>query len=422
MTKHAGNRSMQRWSWRPKIVLLACILLAGTLHFVHLPESSVWYRVPLAGPVVYSFDPDSPNFARSVVEFPRALNDSPQGRARLMRPLYSGAAWLVYKPLTVFKGLVPPGLARRVHAEIGEANHPALWRGIDPREVVLAWIALVIVSVSLLWVSLLLVQQALLPVFSDPLATLLAASVAFHFVTIRYVYVPHTEPFDLLIPALVLYSATKVWERGRTGWLGASVLGVAFLGKAIGYPALNWLYEHLVRRPWRQGWRRATLLALVIAAPTVVYTVLLAGLRIEPVNHEVVEYRQVVWMADYVREGRAAEIPVRWARGLFTHLRFTVVGFATPLSIIVFLSVFGKARRRCSLPPGLLEHLGLLFVTGALFWMLVGFVNLRLTICHYPAVVVALGCVCVGNSEYPVHWVGVAILGQAVLFVVGAYG
>ena len=55
-------------------------------------------------------------------------------------------------------------------------------------------------------------------------------------------------------------------------------------------------------------------------------------------------------------------------------------------------------------------------------WILVGFINLRLTACYYPAVIVALGFVCARKSEHLLPWIGVAIVGQVALFVIGIYG
>ena len=380
-----------------------------------------WHHVPLAGPIVYVFNSDSPVFARIVVTFPAGLSDSPQGRTRLMRPLYSAAGWVVLQPLRVFRGLVPPALSRRVAAKMGEANNADLWSAVDPREIVLAWGALVIVSVIMLWGSLLLVREALLAIFPETMATLLAVSLAFHFKIIQYVYVPHTGPFDLLIPAIALYCAARVWPRQRTGWLGACALGIAFLGKAVAYPACNWLYEHLARRPWRSGLKRTILLALVVCAPTGLYAALLLMLGIEPVSHEVSEYRQGVWMLDYLRAGRGGDILVRWADGLVLHAGHTLFGFAAPLAVVACVSTFRNVRPACPLPPGLLAHLVVLALAGSVFWILLGYIQLRLTTSHYPAVIVALGYVCARKCNRPLAWVGASIMGQVALFLGGVY-
>lgn len=419
----ADDRSkIQLTLWRTRWILLAAVLVAGCLHFVRPPKSDVWYRVKIAGPVVYAFNPDSPNFARIVVKFPKGLNDSPQGRTRLMRPVYPAAAWCVYQPMRLFKGLVPNGLASRVAAKMTEANHPELWEGVDPAEIVLAWGALVIVNVAVLWLSLILVHRALREIFEPACALLLTLSVAFHFVTIRYVYVPHTEPFDLLIPAIFLDAAARVWTAGRSGWTGAIALGACLPAKSIAYPAANWIYEHLHERRWKEGWKRAAALALVIAAPTALYILLLTGLGIRPTSYAVTHYRQVVWMADYVHEGRALEIPLRWLTGLGRHIGFTLWGFAPALVVMIALGSMGRRRGGVKVPDKLWRHLIVFAVSGAIFWMLVGWINLRLTVCHYPVVLVALGALTMGRSGRPCRWLAGVLAGEVALFAAGAFG
>ena len=350
-------------------MLLLAILFAGCLHFVNLPEESNWHRIQVTGAIVYAADPDSPIFARSVVRFPAGLNDFPQSRARLMRPLYSVAGWIVFQPLSLFEEFVPPGLARRVAAKMKEANNPDVWRGVDSRRLVLAWGSLVIVNVIMIWGSLVLVRRALLAIFPEPVATLLSASLPFHFTIIRWVYVPHTEPFDLLIPAVFLYTAARIWSRGGTGWMGASVLGILLLGKPIAFPAFNWLYEHLLSRPRRSGSIRTTLLLLgMLCAPTALYAGLLMKFGIRPEWFELSEYRQVTWMMDYVRAGRVSDIPVRWADNLVSHVRLTLLSFAAPFAITGIVSTFRQERRASHLPPGLVGHLVTFVLAGCLFW------------------------------------------------------
>ena len=54
--------------------------------------------------------------------------------------------------------------------------------------------------------------------------------------------------------------------------------------------------------------------------------------------------------------------------------------------------------------------------------MLMGFIDLRLTVCHYPAAIVALGYVCARKSEHLLPWIGAAVVGRVALFIIAVYG
>ena len=79
-----------------------------------------------------------------------------------------------------------------------------VWKGVDVRDVVLAWAALIIVNFGLYMASLVLLVQSLRRVFSPDLALLLAMYPALHRDTVGFLLVPTAEPFNLLLPAIFL--------------------------------------------------------------------------------------------------------------------------------------------------------------------------------------------------------------------------
>ena len=294
--------------WRhPVIVLMAGLMIAGGLHLVAPNRATHRYH---AG--AYWFNADSAAYARAVVRFPAGLNDCEQGRARLSRPLYPFLGWLVYQPLRPWAGWVPTGVAQRVSQVMQKANHPEIWDGVDPRSVVLAWVALVAVNVGLYLASMILTLRALGEVFEAGLATALALLVAGHSNTIEFVFVPSSEPFNALIPALFLNEALRRWPRSASGRLSALGLGILMLGKGLAFPFLNWLAD-----AWkREGrWREMVLRSLMLTAPFAGYRILLAALGVSWYSAETEAYRQFVWMVDDARADLWLEIPMRWLAG-----------------------------------------------------------------------------------------------------------
>jgi len=148
-----------RTSPREAAALLAVLALAGALHLLRPNREAHLYAVPLAGPVAYAFNADSAPFARLVITFPRGFDDCEQGRARLMRPLYPAAGWILYQALRPAAGLIPDRWAAQVAAIAARANHPEIWRGIDGRDLV-----------------------------------------------VDFLLVPSTEPLNLLLPAVAVYT------------------------------------------------------------------------------------------------------------------------------------------------------------------------------------------------------------------------
>ena len=394
-----------------ELLLAAALLLPIALHLIRPDTEENTYAVPLGGGVTYAFNVDSWDFAQYVVTFPGRLAEE-HGRTRRLRPLYIWLAWVVYQPLRPLGGLVPDRLAASVESRVRNNRNPSdFTRTVDVRQMIVAWAALVAVNLLVYWASLVLVFHALSPAFGRWPAFALTLIPLVHADAVSFVIVPHTECFNLLIPALFLRALAE-WQAGREGLGVACVAGGAMLAKGMPYVLANWLLELAVLR------RRlvaAAAAALLILAPAALYVLSLqtSGLPTESV--EVSHYRQFVWPADYVREGNARLIPVKLASDLLTNVKLTVVAFAPVLGVAAALLV----RRRAGdyrLPRQVLLHLCVYGAACLVFWLMAGFFASRLTITYYPVAVYGFGALAAARSRRPEFWAAAVVLLGVVLW------
>lgn len=383
-------------------LLLAWGLAAG-MHLASPNRTAHLYEARLPVGIRYAFNADSAAFARIVVLFPQGLWDCEQGRVRILRPLYPALARLLYLPLSPLAPLVPGSLAARVRAIKAGANHPEIWVGVDDRALLLAWMALVALNLALYGLSSVLVMRALGRLFHPAEAFWLTLLAVFHGNAVDFILVPHAEAFNLLVPAVALDALTRGNGHPVPRRMTALLLGLLMLGKALAFPIVNWLHG---------GWRgKAACLALFLL-PAAIYAVLLAATGLPLYNHEIAHYRQGVWMLDWIREGRAAEIPLRWAMGLAGHAANLVRGFAIPLLALACL-----LPRRSTPEPSTTRLAGPLLVYAlscAAFWTLLGYDQPRLSILHFPWVLAALGTLAASRAPRPARLLAaVAVLHAA---------
>jgi hypothetical protein len=419
----AGDPS-QMFAARTVLLALLVTVGSGLLHFARPVDSATWYRSGLPGGVEYSWNPDSPAFARIVVRFPEEFVLTPGGRARILRPLYVAPGWILYNVAgPIIRPALPGPLVRKVRATMARANHPENWIGIDPEDLTVAWICLVGVNVLILVLSLILVYSALSVLFGSALSAALTATAATQVDFVRYVFVPHTEPFNILIPALFLFALVRRWMAGSTDGASALALGIAQLGKPIAFPAANWVVEPL-RRFGSPGWKQSVKYLGLIAAPALVYVTTLIVLGLPPYSPEVSEHNQVVWMLDYIRQGDVFGLVGHFAGNLGKHLGQAAYVFIAPIGTVAALYLFrgmGGVSRRLEMSEAIRFHAALYFVIGVLFWSSVGLMSARLTSVYYPLVILILGGLAHRLAVHPVRWVSAAIAGNVVLLISGGY-
>ena len=247
-----------------EVGLLGCTLLVcGCLHLLFPDRIENWKSARLGSLLSYPYNTDSGEYAFLVVTFPHGLKEH---EARALRPLYPGLAFLVYQPLRLLERWIPEKICRQAAVLTAEGGGASVWKGVDLRDMVTAWAALIVVNVVLYMTSLLLILSSLRRVFPPSLALLLTMVPATQRNAIDFLLVPATDVFNVLLPAIFLYTATALWSKKRGGLATALALGVGVLGKGVLYPFCNWLYEHLAVRDWRRGWRTATALHKLVRA------------------------------------------------------------------------------------------------------------------------------------------------------------
>lgn len=371
--------------------------LAGCLHLARPDRDTHAYAAPLPGDFTYAFNADSAAFARIVVRFPEGLWDCEQGRVRLLRPLYPALGRLLYLPLIPLAPCIPDTLAARVATIKARAHRPEIWAGVDDRRLLLAWTALVGVNLGLALLASWLTLRALGRFLPGPDAFCLCLLAVFHANAIDFILVPHTELLNLLVPALTLDALTRGRGQAEPARATALLLGGLMLGKALAFPVLGWLKGRTRREA-------AVLLGLFIL-PGALYAAGLAAAGLPLYNHEVVHYRQGVWMLDWVREGRGAAMPLRWVSGLWTHLTYLAhltAGFGVPL--LAGAALLLKRPRGPAPAPWLATPLLLYGISCAAFWALLGYDAARLSVLHAPWIMAALGTLASARLEKPVRF------------------
>jgi hypothetical protein len=396
-------------------LLLFCALLASAGLHLSFPDRQEHQRsVRLSRLLDYVYNSDSSEYAILVTTFPSGFKQHP---IRLLRPLYPAIGFLVYQPLRALKPLLPADFCRRAADAMAKNGGEPVWKGMDVRDVVLAWAALIIVNFGLYMASLVLIVQSLRRVFAPHLASLLAMYPALHRNAIDFILVPAADPFNVLLPAIFLYTASVIWSEKRVGLETAFALGVGILGKGILYPIGNWAYEHLAVRNWREGWRVAILCGGLFAAPMLTYLALflVPGMPDWRQDVNIQRDRSFLWMLDYFQEGLLVEIPMRWMSSAATHLMQVVEGWAVPLCLGLLVA-FRTDRKSLVVQRNLCRHLLVYSASAAVFFVLGPFLYPRLSICYYPAVVVALGVVVVRRTAKPGACLLLGLIAQAIVF------
>ncbi len=392
--------------------LFSALLVAAVLHLFFPDCQEPWKSVRLSRMLNYSYNGDCSEYVILVATFPGGFQ---QHKMRAIRPLYPALGFLVYEPLRALAPLLPADFCRRAGEVMAKNGGDQVWKGMDVRDVVLAWAALIIVDFGLCLASMVLIVQSLRRIFSPSAALLLAMYPALHRDTIDYLLVPSTEPFNLLLPAILLYTATVLWPAKRPGYLTALAIGLGMLGKGIAYVIANWLYEHLFIRSWRSGWRSALLCLALFMIPAVVWLAILHAAGVPAYNHEATVYRHFVWMLDYVREGKTADIPWKWLAVLKSHSWGVVEDWAVPLAMCALL-MFRRDVKTVRLDRDLIRHLVVYVLCGVAFWVVGGIPHHRLSICEYPAIVVLLGAIATRKLARPQPFLALGLLAQVVIF------
>jgi len=372
------------------IAFIVILVFAGCVHLIHPVKSNNIYSIPLGEKLSYAFNADSPHLARLVVRFPNGFIETEQGMTRILRPLYPFLGWMVYRMIYPLKSIIPEKIIRKARVKMNAANHPELWMDVDASETMMAWASLIFVSMGIYWISLMLIYRALATLFSDELAFGLSVLPVIHFDTFNYCIVPHMEPFNMLVPALFLYALFYCWRKNMFAYRIGMIMGVCMLGKALIFPAMNWFFEGFY-----QNRKRVLIIGMSVImiwfVPYALYVLYLYLNNFPIHNHEAVQFRQFVWILDYVKLGSWMNIINIFLFGLKEQCLLIMKGFPAVLIFIGCLLTLPK-KTTFLIEGHVRNHLILYMVCCFGFWMFANWHKIMLTILYYPAFVILLGC------------------------------
>jgi hypothetical protein len=407
---------------RAATTLAAALLAVAVLSFFLPSRNEHKQQFRLAGSLNYVYNGDSGGYALLVVKFPHIYT---KRGTQVNRPLYTILGAAIYQPLRLLKPLIPKDVAERAQTLAKESALAEVWHGVDMRDLIMAWIALVIVNCAVAFASLWLFYLALSALFDRSAALALALYPLAQRGGIDAILSPHTSVFNLFIPAFFLYVAASVWPRRRSGVAAAAVLGVAMLGKVIVYPFCNWPYEYLIVRPWRSGWKLAVLSGIAFATPTIIFRLFTRWMGMPSGWDEVDRNRFGVWIWDYLHEGQSAGLLLHWLHNTQRHLLQAAESWAIPLLVCVCLACCRTKNPLFTVPRHLKHHLIVYTLCGFGFWTWSGLIYQRLNVCYSPALVVLLGSLAVRKLQRPSLWLwlvwGLMLLEFAVKNAIGVY-
>jgi hypothetical protein len=399
-------------------LLITSLAICSGLHLLKPNERANFWKIDLPGPLTYRYNIDTELYIWMALTFPDGLTTE-IGRMRRSRPLHAALGWVAFQSLRPLETLIPRSLSERTDQFMGSSLTHPIWSDVPPAHFLRGWAGLILVSVLLHWLALVLIFRTLCEYFDPAPAALLTMIPVLHFNTVDYMIVPHTEPFNILLPALFLWGL-RFWGRGRPGFPAAAAVGWAVLGKLMPYMALNWVWESLRARAPRGGARMLAIALLLLFGPVAGYLLILMILGITPHVHAAVHYRQVLWMGDFWREGRGLEIPVQLIRNLILHAVNTCRGFAIPLVAAAFLMLRSR-RVDFALPALATSHLLIYTAACAAFWACVGFLPIRLSVTQYPGVMFFLGVQAVRKSRRPCRLLLAVLAVHIVCLILGGY-
>ncbi len=384
---------MDKISIRAKIYLcfLFLILVFSLLYFIQ-PGWTEFRSVNIYGPFNYGMNPDSPTWARLVMDFPDYFTTE-YGKIRIMRPLYVVIARSIYVSVSPIKAVIPEKFVNKVRKIKRGANHPENWVEVDSRNFIIAWGSCVLINIFIYWISAVLIFEGLKNFFSVIPSFLLALFPLLHFDTINFYLMPHSEPFNVFIPALLIFVIGKYWLRGCPGYIGATIFGLSLTAKAIFYPFVNWIYEYIFESDTCKAKLYFLLSSVLIIAPSLLYLVSLYYWNLPLYNHEVVKYRQVIWIFDYCKEGNFFGIVTRLIKGLFIHNYQIFLGFGVPLTAVASILVCNGMFKLNAKQRYLGKHIAVYTLAGVFFWMVVGRHSANNVVGQFPLVIFLTGII-----------------------------
>jgi len=391
-----GLKKNQPWLW----FLVALFTMVGVfLIGPPIPDDQQTAKcvinVRLRGPFGLSLNCDSPEFLR--------LATNPTGllewhNVRQARPGLIFAAAVVALPLAPL---------RTVAAHLGVQADPGEW---DPRKAAAglanyppAFAAYLLLNILFLVAAFSCLMRICRP-GGTPVETAIVVAAGLLLLanhSVKYIWGPHTQIFNILAPMFGVYVAQRAWSDGLHGRGFAAAAGAltglgltAYALFAVIVPCL--VLPALVRsRRLRPQEVRVRMVNLAIAVPLIAlpYAAWFLFVRHRTgdfYNFEVAQYRLVVWMRDAWAQGGATLLAASLAQKLWRLIEFAApqaIGATVMVAWAIAVPIF--AGTRAQLRPALPVIGVALFVSAlvAVFYTTVGMIEARLAYATVPPLI-----------------------------------
>jgi len=363
-----------------KIILL---LITAALFSYFIPNYGETREVSVGKYQLYiPSNIDSPDFVYLVTHFPGGFL---QSNTRISRPLYVAMAVI---PYSILKHIipVPPSINDQVVSALAGSDRSSLWADTSGQEVAAAWGSLLCINFLLAFFALYFIRQGLqragLKEFQ--LFGILLLLLSFKFDT--QILIPHTEMFDLLIPAYVFYLVSPVLgkeaiqQSEKWDTFHLAIIGILFLGKAILFLYViciwGWFRLYGIKGIWKP--------IVILPLFNILYIIFFKISGIPYYQHEMEVYRQGVWFFDLTREQGFFSAVYMGFQKVIQIAYMTVSTFAPEIIIGTVFLIAGSDSAAISFPRQLKEFFVIYTASFLAFWTLIGYYPNRLIFTFYP--------------------------------------
>ncbi|CAK0766876.1 membrane hypothetical protein [uncultured Gammaproteobacteria bacterium] len=297
----------------------------------------------------FSLNCDSPGLIAAALNPPTLLEE---GNIRQSRPGMIYLAHLISLPLNPVISLFRGPDADKIHGP----EYPLYVKSVF-FEWFPVYLSYEILNFSILFLAVILYLRVVAPLAPEawtvPAVGLL---LIFNDVVKAYFWSPHMQMFNVLVPVFCIWVFVGVLRWGWfESWRILVLAGGAGLG-VLAYPTFAlFIPVALVPLPWIRGhspWpvvaSRATAIVVLCLAPSVVWWAYVMTTVGSYYQHEVVQYKQVVWMLEAARQGLPTLFSALADKGSMM-LGFAIDQGAPALTILTLSVVVALTTRPASM-------------------------------------------------------------------------
>ena len=392
------NRSF--WWFGAGLFLLMLALLVGPPVPNNQQEHYCVVNAKLPGPFGVSMNCDSPEFMRLARE-PSGLLEPLN--TRQSRPgMVAAAAALAWtlSPLS--------GLANKLGIQAGRSD-------IDPKRIATSlakdipgYLAYIILNVVILLATFYFFRRICEPWADNSTSGIiilaaLGLMLVANDVVKAFVWSPHTQMFNILVPVFALYASMRAGagalvERRFALWVGlaAGIGGTAYPLFVIVLPsvavcAFVFAFRDGARTTWTQSGINLVLLAVLVFLPEALWYAFVRFKTGGFYQHEMVRYNEVVWMLDAWHEG-VTTLAALWLSKLARLLWFAGLQAGPLAAVMIAVAALGLTNRSeaATRPPfwRLVATAILVSALTAAFYASVGLIKARIAYSVIPALIV----------------------------------